>query len=105
MPKSPPETLREGAALYEERNKTYGDNYKKFGPWASLLLEGVSPKTAEDWNRMGVLLQIMSKLSRYVENFHKGGHEDSIEDMMVYAAMLNELDQDAKDTACSDLGF
>jgi hypothetical protein len=48
--------------------------------------------TEQDWNRLGVFVQVLSKVSRYAENFNRGGHDDSLLDMAVYAAMLRELD-------------
>lgn len=92
-PKTVPEILREAADTYEQRNKLYGDNYKKFGNWASQLFpDGLTVKTVDDWNRLGVLVLKMSKMGRYAENWDKGGHPDSLLDDVVYTAMLSELD-------------
>lgn len=86
------ELLRK-AALYEERNKLYGDNYKRFGDIMKPLLNGqfigTDPLTQ---NRFAVLVHIVTKLTRYCENFEKGGHADSLDDITVYAMMLKELD-------------
>lgn len=91
-----PEALRSAAHIYEERNKTYGNNYKEFGHWVSqLFLAGLSVSTAEDFNRLGVLIQMLSKISRYAENWDKGGHDDSLDDLVVYTMMLKELDAEA----------
>jgi hypothetical protein len=35
------------------------------------------------------------KISRYSNNYDKGGHADSILDNIVYLAMLHELDDEA----------
>jgi hypothetical protein len=35
--KTVPEILREMADIYEERNPTYGNNYKEFGAWVNKL--------------------------------------------------------------------
>lgn len=99
MSKFVPEALRAAAGIYEERNKLYGDNYKRFGlVVAALFPDGISIASAEDpvkaGNRLGVLIQILSKLTRYCENFNRGGHADSLEDLAVYAMMLRELDAD-----------
>ena len=40
----------------------------------------------------GILTQIVSKLTRYAENFSEGGHKDSVIDACTYCAMLMELD-------------
>lgn len=93
-----PDMLREAAATYEERNKLYGDNYKRHG-WLmkALFPQGLHLKTESDFNRYGVFVQMVSKVSRYAEQFNNGGHEDSLLDESVYAAMLRELDEDARD--------
>lgn len=97
-----PEALRKAAAIYEERNKLYGDNYKNFGKvMLALFPEGIyhgssNPQPFDEINRYGVLIQIVSKLTRYCENFGKGGHDDSLDDLAVYAMMLKELDNEAR---------
>ena len=86
--------LEAKAQLYAERNKLYGDNYKRFGPIMVLLFPGgVTLATAEDFNRFGIFVQLVSKMTRYSENFTRGGHDDSLDDTAVYAMMLRELDQ------------
>lgn len=92
-----PDMLRQSAQTYEERNKLYGDNYKRFGPVMALLFpKGIDLISEDDHNRFGVFVQIVSKLTRYAENFNEGGHDDSLLDMTVYATMLRELDMEAK---------
>jgi hypothetical protein len=92
-----PDMLRESAETYEERNRLYGDNYKRFGPIMALLFpKGIELISDDDQNRFGVFVQIVSKLTRYAENFRVGGHDDSLLDMTVYATMLRELDMEAK---------
>jgi hypothetical protein len=39
-----------------------------------------------------VMTHIVSKLHRYALNFETGGHQDSLKDLAVYAAMLASLD-------------
>lgn len=97
MNKFVPEQLRKAASLYEERNKLYGDNYKKFGRLVDALFpdgipSGQVENNAEYHNRVGVLIQLLSKLTRYCANFGDGGHSDSLTDLAVYAIMLQELD-------------
>jgi hypothetical protein len=92
MNKTVPELLREGAKTYEERNAIYGDNYKHWGhAMAAMFPNGLTLKTADEWNRFGVFVQIASKLTRYAESMTRGGHIDSAHDMCVYSAMLEEL--------------
>jgi hypothetical protein len=87
-----PDSLKAAAAIYEERNKLYGDNYKKFGLAFWPILRVVNLEGPDDLNRFAVLIQILSKITRYCENFNAGGHADSLDDMAVYAMMLKELD-------------
>ena len=94
--KSVPELLRECAMTYEERNRVYGDNYKKFGHVMQAIFPvGIKLQSAEDHNRFGVFVQCLSKLTRYAESMNRGGHPDSAHDLSVYAAMLRELTDDS----------
>ena len=97
-----PDMLRSAAKIYEDRNKIYGDNYKRFGPALNGLLNGVELSTPDDFNRFGILVQIFSKVSRYCNMFDKGGHNDSLDDIAVYAMMLKELDSGAKVNKITD---
>lgn len=94
--KTVPDMLRDAAAIYEERNKLYGDNYKKFGHIVAPLLANVHLESASDFNRLGILIQMLSKITRYCQNFERGGHMDSLDDLAVYTMMLQELDAEAK---------
>jgi hypothetical protein len=88
-----PELLMRAAKLYEQRNIVYGDNYKRFGPIMALLFpNGIELKTADDFNRFGIFVQVVAKMTRYAENFNRGGHPDSLNDNSVYSMMLQELD-------------
>jgi|TARA_R110000765_G_scaffold207302_1_gene312385 hypothetical protein len=87
-----PELLLGLAQVYEQRNELYGDNYKL--PIMSLLFpDGVTLRSEEDFTRYGVFVQVVSKVSRYAVQFGRGGHADSLNDLSVYAAMLQELDE------------
>jgi hypothetical protein len=52
--------------------------------------------TVDGFNRLGVFVQCLSKLTRYAENMNTGGHYDSALDLSVYAAMLAELTKEEK---------
>jgi len=92
---SVPERLRLAAKIYEERNKLYGNDYKHFGEvMIGLFPNGLALKSVDDWARMGLLINIAAKLSRYARNFKQGGHKDSLDDLSVYAQMLAEVDDE-----------
>lgn len=89
-----PEILRAAAATYEERNKQYGENYKKIGATlAALFPNGIGPLTDHEWNQFATWFMVYCKTIRYAVNIGDGGHLDSAHDTMVYAAMLQELTQ------------
>jgi hypothetical protein len=87
--------LKQLANLHDERYSLYGPNYVNAGMAMRALFSGNPPelKTASDHARMGLLVQIMSKLSRYCANFNQGGHEDSLDDLAVYSVLLQEVDK------------
>lgn len=90
------EELLRASELFRQRGKVYGKNYKDFGPVAHTMLAGMRVESSGDFARLGVLVQIISKLTRYCANFNRGGHDDSLMDLSVYAQMLRELDQDSR---------
>lgn len=86
--------LKEAAKLYAERNKIYGDNYKRVGQvMKGLFPDGVKLSTEQDYNRWHLLELLVVKLTRYCNNWASGGHEDSITDLGVYAFMCREADE------------
>lgn len=93
---SPHIMLQRAAETFKQRAEVYGDNYKKFGQVIAALNMDLQMRSVQDWNRFGLLIQIISKLMRYTENFSKGGHDDSLNDLSVYAAMLRSLDQEGE---------
>lgn len=94
-PPTVPELLRAAADTYEQRNRLYGDNYKRFGEiMLALLPNGIHLDTKEDWSRFGVFFHAVGKITRYAANINTGGHSDSAHDLSVYAAMLEELTQE-----------
>lgn len=87
-----PDFLELGAETFRSRNATYGDTYRQFGEVMSAMFpEGLSVYDVDDWNRLGVFVMCVGKLCRYSANLIEGGHKDSAHDLMVYAAMLEEL--------------
>lgn len=93
-----PQMLAELGKLYEERNKLYGDNYKLYGNiMIALFPNGIRLETVEDHNRFGVFVQIIAKITRYAMQF-QATHVDSLDDMTVYAQMLQELDNELRNS-------
>lgn len=89
-----PDALEAGAQTFRERNATYGDNYLSFGAvMTGMFPDGlkIEPGDAAAFTRLGVFIQCASKLTRYAQNLTRGGHADSAHDLMVYAAMLEEV--------------
>ena len=92
-----PERLRNAANLYEERNKLYKDNYKHFGRiMAALFPEGLTVQSPDDWNRVGLFVQVVGKITRYPAQWKEGGHPDSLDDVSVYSQMLAEVDDEIR---------
>lgn len=88
-------SLFEKAELYEKKNAEYGDSYHMHGKLMKIMFpEGVTLNSVDDFNRWGVFIQIMTKICRYVNSFETGGHDDSLDDLSVYAMMLKELDNE-----------
>jgi len=95
------------AELFRERNDSYGDVYHRFGDlFAAMFPHGVHLRTPADMGRFALLAHIVTKLQRYAHQFSRGGHVDSLDDLSVYAQMLQELDASAKkvetDAPCED---
>lgn len=86
--------LEEGGKTFKERHKVYGNNFLKVGDMmAAMFPDGLTVVTPEDWVRLELLMMKVVKISRYAENFTKGGHQDSVHDDMVYSAMLENVDE------------
>ena len=87
--------LQEAADTYKDRHAVYGDNYKLVGnAMKALFPDGLRLETPHDHNRFHILLLAVVKLTRYVQNWERGGHEDSLVDLSVYSAMLVEIDRE-----------
>lgn len=85
-----PDLLKEKAKLFEEKGRRYGNSYKEFGSIMEQLMDGIFP--AEKWNRIGIYSMLVHKMMRLGKTlFDKNAALDSVMDMQVYAAMLEEL--------------
>lgn len=96
--RSVPTRLRAAADLFEERNAAYGGNYLTMGAVMSAIYpQGLTVKTQEEWTRLMLQVLRVMKETRYAQNFQKGGHEDSLDDLAVYALMAAETDDLARE--------
>lgn len=87
--------LRKSADIYAERNAVYKDNYKMVGKlMVALFPNGITLKTVEEHNKFHLFMLAIVKLSRYATNY-EAGHEPSVEDLIVYMAMVQALDAEA----------
>lgn len=87
------ERLEKLGALFQQRNGDYGDTFRSFGlTMVGFFPEGLTVKTVEDWNRLALYMHVMDKMARYATNFPKGGHKDSLDDVAVYAQILQMID-------------
>lgn len=94
---SPQQILERMAKLFEERNAVYRDNFRVVGEVMHVLFEDGPPRleTAADYARWHLFELAVVKLTRYARQYNVGGHKDSIEDQMVYLAMVAMLDAEA----------
>jgi hypothetical protein len=91
---TPDQILEEGAELFRQRNAIYGNGHLKVGKiMAALFPEGIKLESSDDHLRFHIFMLAVVKLTRYSENFGKGGHADSVLDLSVYAAMLSSIDE------------
>ncbi len=90
------EILNSTAHLFRKKREEYGNNYLVIGKIMSAMFpEGLTVKSEEEWNRLHLVLLSIVKISRYSFNYQKGGHNDSLLDLLVYVAMLSEMDDEA----------
>lgn len=95
--------LMNSAHLFAERNAVYKDNFRVVGKvMKALFPEGIELKSEEDHNKFHLFMLAIVKLTRYAINY-KEGHKDSIEDLIVYCAMVAALDHE-KEGSIGSLG-
>lgn len=84
------DNLKAAIATFEERNAVYGSTWKRHGAvLAALYPAGISLVSPEEHVRFHIINQLVLKIARYTAS--PGGHADSARDMMVYAAILEEV--------------
>jgi hypothetical protein len=88
--KNAADILAEMADTYRERNKVYGDNYKRVGEvMMALFPNGVTINSKDEFNVWHLFELMIVKLTRFANSGLS--HEDSIHDLAVYAAMVESL--------------
>lgn len=89
--------LRRSADIFEARASVYKDNYRAVGRVVEALFpDGHTQSDQSDHNRWHLFELVIVKLTRYANNYDAGGHEDSIDDMIVYLSMLGQLDAELR---------
>jgi hypothetical protein len=88
----PDERLEKLAILFREKNNLYGDQYLKFGHLMIEFLGPIKIETAHDYNRIMTIFNIFTKLDRYC-HVYPGHHSDSLDDLSIYAQMLQEISE------------
>ena len=88
--------LIDKAELFDKKNMEYGSTYLKAGQiYEAIFPDGICLNSAQDFGRFAIFVLMMTKVNRYAQNFEKGGHEDSLDDLSVYAMMLKEIDNES----------
>jgi len=110
MNKTAAEILESALKTHKEKGAEYGNTYLMHGEiMKALFPKGLNLESAEDFTRFGTLNMIVSKLGRYASNVSRGNtHTDSLHDMIVYSAMLEEIDRkmlDERDDADNVRGY
>lgn len=88
-----PERLRDLAKIHEDRAAIYGDNYMHVGKiMVGMFPNGVVVRTEEDFGRLHLFYHLVGKLTRYARQMPGEGHDDSLDDIAVYAMLLRQFD-------------
>ena len=90
------ELLHSLAGLYAERNAVYKDNFRRVGDVMVAIFPDGPPKleTTEDYCRWHLFELAIVKLTRYAVAYNAGGHIDSLDDLIVYMAMVAACDRE-----------
>lgn len=88
------ERLEYLAHLFYEKDKEYGATYRRCGEvLLSIFPKGINLNSKHEMTRFMHLVMIITKVTRYANQFEKGAiHRDSLDDLAVYAMMLQEVD-------------
>lgn len=88
IPKTAQSCIETALKTVRQRQAVYKDNHKQFGKFMKVLFPKVC-LTTEEWNRVGVVSQVVAKLSRYCNSGMT--HIDSAHDIIGYGALLESL--------------
>ena len=94
--------------IYRQRRKAYGDSYLTFGKILhSMFPEGITLKGVEQFMVFGLLVHILTKLARLACRLPKMVHSDSLQDMAVYALLVDgvangDVDLLTPEPSCSE---
>jgi hypothetical protein len=87
------EILHEATALFKERSAAYRDNHERLAnTLVAMFPEGITLKTAQDHARFILFVLTLVKQTRYAVQWEHG-HQDSIQDAIVYLALLAVWDK------------
>jgi len=87
-----PDLLKEKADLFEKKGKEYGNTYKDFGKVLESLDIKIKTKNKHDYNKIGIFFMMIHKFMRISKTlFTNTPSIDSIKDLQVYSAMLEEI--------------
>jgi hypothetical protein len=94
--KTTADILRAAAQTFEQRSAVYQDNNVRAGAMlAAAFPGGIFLSTPQDFERFILFALLFVKMSRYSVQW-RDGHEDSMQDTAVYAAMMEALDANRK---------
>ena len=78
--------------IYRQRRASYGDSYLTFGKIMNCLFPtGVTLKGTEQFMAFGLLVHVLTKLARFTCKFPKEAHSDSLQDLAVYALLIDGI--------------
>lgn len=92
---SPLKAIENAERLFAERGAVYGKNWTKVGgALEAFFPDGLKLESAEEFSRFHLFCLCMTKLSRYANQMTEGGHADSADDLVTYAAILRSETDD-----------
>jgi len=87
------ELMESAIATFRDRRSSYGNSIDKFGEvMHALFPQGLGIEGPQQWAWLGLMVQVVHKLTRYANSYGGESSHDSIHDLGVYAFLLQELD-------------